>query len=266
MNKIRIKIMFLIGLIIFYAAACSWASIVLKLVVVNPSKTRNQKATLKAYLPKEVTPEDIIDKEDMKVDYDIAKSLYFVYKEVELAPGESAMRAVEIEDVWVISKTDINELIEQIKDLVDKLKSTTYGEIAGTLQTDVEKEAQEILKRQDEAIEVVPQIHIATYRENVKRLNNIKANLADLNEMALKLKLSKAAGEGTASGPSRVSVKATWKLILGVIIALGLLSFVFFIIWQRQAGLGNADGSEEKELKTETTPPPLKPEPPKEKT
>ncbi len=259
MNKVRIRILFLMGLIIFYVATCSWASIVLKTVVVNPSKTRTQKAMLKAYLPKEVTPEDIIDMEDMKIDYDITKSLYFVYKQVELAPGESAMRAVEIEDVWVISKTDVNELINQIKDLVDKLKNTTYGEIAGSLQINVEKDAQKILKKQDEAMDAVPQTHIAAYRENVKRLNNIKANLADLNEMALKLKLSKAAGEGVpASG--RISVKATWRLIFAVIVILALLSFVFFIIWHRQAGLGNVDESEEKELKTETTPPPASPE------
>jgi len=263
MNRMRCKILVLIGLIILYISSNSWASIVLKTMVVNPSKTRVQKATLKAYLPKEVTPEDVIDMGDLKIDYDISESLYFVYKEFELAPGESVVRAIEIEDIWMISSTDINKLIEQIKDLVEKLQDTIYIDVADELEKKVEAKARKILEKQEEAMDAVPQQHIAAYRENIKRLELLKEDLAELNEMALKVKLAKAAGEGSGGGPERVSVKATWKLILGVIIALGLLSFVFFIIWQRQAGLSNIEG-EEKELKTETTPPPPKPEPPKD--
>jgi len=265
MNKIKYKILSLIVVFILYIATSSWASIVLKSVVVNPSKTRTQKATLKAYLPKEVSPEDIIDMEDMKIDYDISESLYFVYKEVELAPGESAMRAVEIEDVWMISNTDINKLIEQVKDLVEKLQNTIYIDVADKLEEKVEAKAKEILEKQEEAMDAVPQQHIAAYRENVKRLESLKEDLAELNEMALKVKLAKAAGEGSGGGPGRVSVKATWKIILGVIIALGLLSFVFFIIWHRQAGLGNLDESEEKELKAKIPPPPKEQKKEKEK-
>jgi len=37
----------------------------------------------------------------------------------------------------------------------------------------------------------------------------------------------------------RIYIKATWKLIIAMIVALGILSFAFFIIWNRQAAIEN---------------------------
>jgi len=98
------------------------ANIVLKTVVVNPSQTKTQTALLKAYLPKEVKPEDIVELGDLKVDYDIEKSLYYVYKECELAPGESISRSIEIKDVWIISRTELEALTSRAKELVEALR------------------------------------------------------------------------------------------------------------------------------------------------
>ncbi len=71
-----IKILFLI----FFLFSCplSMANIILKVVAVNPSKEQNQKADVKAYLPKEIQPEHILDKEDLEISYDTQQGSYYV--------------------------------------------------------------------------------------------------------------------------------------------------------------------------------------------
>jgi hypothetical protein len=202
-------------------------SIILKSMVINPSKTKTQEAMLKAYLPKEAVPEDIVDLGDLKIDYDITKALYYVYKGFELAPGESASRSIEIKDIWVISGTELDSLTGRAKELAEALKKTAYFDTAITLQKDIEQKSSDILSKQEKAMDATPQTHIAVYRDNQKALDTIKNVLAELEKMKTRV----------VSGPppGRVSVRASWWLILGVIIALGLFSFIFFIIWQRQA-------------------------------
>jgi len=226
-------------------------SIILKATVVNPSKTKTQTAVLRAYLPKETNPDDIVDLGDMKIDYDITSGLYYVYKECELAPGESAMRSVEIKDVWVISAAEINALTGRAKEIVEKLKKTAYFDTAAILQKDIETKTGEIIRKQEKAAEALPQTHIAVYRDNVDTLNSIKTTLARLDDMLLKAKAT-SPEEGTRG---KVSVQASWWVILAVIITLGFLSFIFFIIWHRQATTGGAAEMKQEE-ETEEAPPP----------
>lgn len=204
------------------------ASIILKTMVVNPSKTKTQTAVFKAYLPKEVKPEDIVELGDLKIDYDIEKNLYYVYKEFELEPGESASRSIEIKDVWLISRAELEVLTGRARELVEALKKTAYFDTALTLQSDIEEKSSEVLDKQEKALDALPQTHIAVYRENVKTLDSIKQVLARLEKMFIESKIGAGARE-------KVSVKVTWWVILGVIIALGLLSLIFFVIWHRQA-------------------------------
>ena len=225
-------------------------SIILKATVVNPSKTKTQTAILRAYLPKETSPDDIVDLGDLKIDYDITRGLYYVYKECELAPGESVMRSVEIKDVWVISAAEINALTGRAKEIVEKLKKTAYFDTAAILQKDIESKTGEIIRKQEKAANSLPQTHIAVYRDNVDTLNSIKTTLARLDDMLLQAKVT-APKEGIRG---KVSVQASWWVIMAVIITLGFLSFVFFIIWHRQATGGT--GEEEQKEETEEMPPP----------
>ena len=204
------------------------ADIVLKTMVVNPSQTKTQTAVLKAYLPKEAKPEDVAELGDLKIDYDVEKGLYYVYKEFELAPGESANRSIEIKDVWIISKPELEALTGRAKELVEGLRKTAYFDTAVALQKNLEEVSNKVLNKQEQAMTAVPQTHIAVYRDNVKAFDSMKAMLAKLEKMLIESKI----GAGVTE---RVSVKATWWVILGVISALGLISFAFFIIWQRQA-------------------------------
>jgi len=250
----------LITLILLWTMDCglwtteSQASIVLKTVVVNPSQTKTQAALLKAYLPKEVKPEDIVELGDLKIDYDIEKNLYYVYKELELAPGESVSRSIELKDVWIISRAELEALTGRARELAEALRKTAYFDKAVVLQKDIEEKSKEVLNKQEKALDALPQTHIAVYRENTEMIGSMKTMLAKLEKMFIESKIT------TGATTEKVSVKATWWVILGVIIALGLISLAFFIIWHRQADIAvlkqKAAAEEEEVAKAKESPRP----------
>jgi hypothetical protein len=211
------------------------SSVVLRTVVVNPSRTQTQDAVLKAYLPEEVKPDDVLDMDDLAIDYDIEKQLYYVYKQFELAPGESVTRSVRIKNVWIISQTELESLAGKAKDLMEKLANTSYANAARSLWEHIIHNRDEILKRQAQAANEVPQTLIAAYRENVVKFNLIKGYLAKLDNMLLEERLSTPSPADAIRG--KISVEKSWAVILGVIASLGILSLIFFIVWHKQAGI-----------------------------
>ncbi len=236
MSRRRLIGLLITGIIFCLLAIEAQANIILKTVIVNPSKTKTQTALLKVYLPKEAANEDVVDLGDLEIDYDIEKGLYFVYQEYELKPGESINREIEIKDVWVIPEEDVGSLPTRAKELAERLRGTAYFDMAVTLQKDIESKAMDILERQKEAMTVPPQAHIGVYRKNIKILDLTNAKLTKLEKLAAELKITDITD---SPKDERIYIKATWKLIIAMIVALGILSFAFFIIWNRQAAIEN---------------------------
>jgi len=204
-------------------------SVILNVMVVNPSTTKTQKAILKAYLPKEAKPEDIIDLGDLEITYDIEKGLYYAFKEFELGPGEMVKRSVHIKDIWMIRESELQALLARAEEILKELKGTGYADAAAGIKQDMNSKNTDILAKQKEAMDALPEPHIAAYRRNLEALSAMKADLAELESMLSRAK--------PASGVAvkRIFVKASWWIILAVIGALLLLSFVFFFIWHKQA-------------------------------
>lgn len=225
------------GLWIDYAQA----GIVLKVVAVNPSQTKTQTTLLKAYLPREAKPKDVVELGDLETDYDVEKELYYVYKKFELVPGESVSRSVEIKDVWIISNTDLEALTTRTKELVKALRRTIYFDTAVVLQDELKEKSDKILRTQEQAMSALPQTHIAVYRDNVRIFNSMREILGKLENMLVETKI----GSGTTR---KISVESTWRVILGVVLALGFLSSVFFVIWHKQAGIAVLEQKEKTPL------------------
>jgi hypothetical protein len=225
---ISIFLVFFVYSFIWFDAA---AEVVMKVMTVNPSQEKAQEASLKAYLPKEITPNHVLNLGDLKISYDIEKDLYYVHKKLNLEPGESITKEIRLEDVWVISQDELDYIIEQIENLVQSLEGTSYANQAVAAKKRVEAIIDEIIEKQEEAKNASPDIHIAVYRKNHQRLNEIKEDILP----RLEKEYAKASSDGDGFSAKKFLVKTSWWIILGVISFLGIVSFILFIVWQKQA-------------------------------
>ena len=138
----------------------------------------------------------------------------------------------------------------QAEKLAERLKDTPYFDMAATLQKDIEDKASDILERQEKAKDSRPQTHIGAYRKNMKIMGKASNNLERLEQLVV--------DTGTSNGSNsskieKIEVKATWQLIVAMIVVLGVLSFVFFIIWSRQAAIESTKQKIESEEKKTST-------------
>lgn len=207
--------------IIFLSSLCglAQADIVLKVMGLNPSKEQVQTVTLKAYLPREVKPEDVLDKGDLEVVYDTQLGTYYVFGEYELQPKESIQREIQIKDVWSISQGELYSVNSEAKQTIALLEKTDLQDRAKFLKESIESKLKEIADRQSVA-SVNPQKRISEYRENTKLLDSVRADLSTLRSMLAQAK--------------PVSIKSVWLTFFVVVGFLGLLALSLYFIWHKQ--------------------------------
>lgn len=198
---------------------CAEASIVIRSLVVNPSSSQKRTVPFKSYLPKEVKPENIIDMGDLEAAYDPKEGTYYVFKDFVLEPKETVSIEIELEDVWKIAPEETASLREEAAQAAKILERTEYHDRASFLRNSIESKLNQIELTQKTA-NPNPGGYISDYRENIKLLESVKADLAAAKTLVAEAK--------------KIAPMMTWKLIIAVVVFLGLLGLVFFIIWQRQ--------------------------------
>lgn len=209
-------------------------SVKLRVVAVNPSEAKSQIVPIKIYLPKEVIPDDIIDMGELKVGYDSSKSLYYAFNDkVELAPLETKIFEVHLEDVWRIEDEEIKKIDTQTDRALKYLKDTEYYDKAKELVENIQLRMKEIeTKQSDESVS--REEHIGVYRTNLKVMENVKEDVQNLEKML----------QHAGAPPSIDFLKDTvfeekkdldritaWKLILGIIGVLGITGLGFYLHW-----------------------------------
>ncbi len=194
----------------------------MRLMALNPADSV-QTVTIKAYLPLEVKPEDVIYKDDLEVIYDTQQGSYYVYGEYQLKPKEVLEKEIELRDVWVIDASQIAVIRREAKEILEGFKKTNSIERATVLYDGIDKKLKEIEQMQAIA-SASPGYKISNYRNSLTLLNSAKADL-----LAAKTLLAEITPKGMA--------KLTWKIILFIIIFLGILGGGFFFVWQRQTKL-----------------------------
>ena len=216
----RVKRCIMVFLIFYFLmSSIAYANIILKLVAANPSKGQTQKVMLKAYLPKEAKPEDVIDKEDLDIAYDTQQGCYFVSHEYEIKPGQFIEKDVELKDIWTIPQTDIESLRQEMAKMKDLLKNTDYGERIEFLKTSIDNKLNQIVESQAN-VPTNPERHIFNYRDNLKMMDLVKQDMTLARSL-----LTQGTGLPAAT---------TWKLLFAIIAFLGLLGVSFYIIWNKQ--------------------------------
>jgi hypothetical protein len=208
------------------------ASITLKVMAVNPSSTLTQKVPVKAYLPKEVKPEDIIDKGDLDVAYDTQTGSYYVFGEYELKPQEVMEWEIEIKDIWIVSESEIESLRLEAERIKKLLENTKLAERIEFIYAGIERKLNEV-KENQKVPAASPAQHISNYRHNAQIVESVKKDLVLARSLLAQVRPSLGG--------------ATWKLIVFIVAFLGILGLSFYVIWQRQAKV-----SKEVVLKEET--------------
>jgi hypothetical protein len=217
-NKFRNYILITVFCLAILCTASADASIVLKAAAVNPSPDTEKEVELKIPLPKEVQPEDVISLGDLEIDFDDQLNVYYVHRKFTVPPMGSIVREVEINDIWVIPNEELISIQEEAERLWIICKNSEFASQANFLKNNIDSGVNQILQSQ-KGLPLTPQEHISDYRKNIDRLEEIKADLENLEQVASQVK--------------PISAKTIWQLILFVLGFLGIVAVVFIFIWRR---------------------------------
>ncbi len=225
-----------------------WGSVIIKFIIVNPSDSTDQKIPFKAYLPKEVKQEYIMDLGGMALNYDATTEQYYVSADLALKAGESVTRAVEIKDIWIISQEETDSLRKQAEELSAGLINTSdsYNAQSITLKTDINTRLDKIVRKQKDS-NATPQDHILAYRENQEELRAVNENIKGLKDMIL----NSGTGSSFLASIGGIQAFATWGVVLALIFGMGALGFFYYALWKRKV-LASSGGKKEKAVELPT--------------
>lgn len=172
---------------IFFAFLCSVQpafaddSVKIKILAVNPSTTKPLKTIVTQYLPPEVGPDDVLDKEGLEIKYDTEKRAYAVLKSVELKPQETITIEVKVRNVWVITPEQIEEVKVQLKQSSGALSKTKFAKTGQLLYEKASESLAQIEENQTKSLGIMQRIEL--YRSNMRQLDDLKLNALSLEAM-----------------------------------------------------------------------------------
>jgi hypothetical protein len=147
-----------------------------------------QKVPIRADLPPHIRTNDIINLDGLDLGYDFKNDIYYVYKDMDLAPNDPKMFNVEMTDIWVISKNDTDELRRHSADLAGKLKGGKDYATAEGLRQEVDNGLTQIDSSQAASAVAAgaPTVeHLKAYERDLKALTKVKRDVRRLENMVL---------------------------------------------------------------------------------
>lgn len=217
------KCIFMI-LVLSMITTMSYAGVVVKIVGVNPSKTQSKKAILKSYMPEEILPEHVESLGELQLLYDDQKKLYYVYGEVELKPGETVEKEIELMDIWHIKEEELARKYADMQKIMSVLQRSEFGDKVAYLQGSIESKLKVIEDNQKTQAEN-PQKHIFTYRMNLELMTQVDQELDVARNLMLSVK--------------RIPTVKIWKLIILVIVLLGVFAAGLYFVWFKKIELSD---------------------------
>lgn len=221
--------------------------------------------------------EEIIKQGGLAIGYDNLKNLYYVYypdpEGIELKSGEFRKFRVRIKDIWNIDDSNLEEKRTEAYTLLKEL-DTRPADIRERgkyiVLSGIEPMIELVKAQQKKSLDMTPQEHIFIYRDNLEKIKAIDLHLESLRRLVVPPAgtLTGTVGiggtgeggkekEGAEKGGLMAGITpgSAWKFILIIVSFLGILSIIFFLIWQAQ--LKKARVSPElKFTESELTPPP----------
>ena len=218
--------------------------------VENPSKSERKTLSPKHYLPKEVKEEHFIDTQGFDVRYDVSRSQCYLTKEESFLPAEVKKYNFTVTDIWYIAQPHLEDLKDRTKKAYKLLKETKYATSARYLVQSIKENIERIEYSQEQEKDIDQ--HISTYRKNIERFetakkdvealeNLLKALRENLERSRLKNVLQKIrtfkniASIAAAIFNKKPKLNTAWKIIIGVVSFVGLLTFLHFVVWGKRS-------------------------------
>ncbi|MFH1767791.1 MAG: hypothetical protein ABH858_01340 [Candidatus Omnitrophota bacterium] len=209
------------------------------------------KVPLRYYLPKEVTPEEVIDKGRFDIKYDYQKEQFYLTAEESFKPKELKQFSIKLKNIWYFPEEIIERYGVEADKLNDKISETDFAAIGEILINEINRHKEAILSSQAKALSVEESIHV--YSINKDRVAAIKDSLDKLRQLLVKKDESKAQAQPKEEAFERRNVikdvkflqqltelsknffqlkgRTVWQIIfLLVIFVIGLTTF-FYGVW-----------------------------------
>ena len=198
------------------------------------------------FLPKEVKPENVIEREGFDIRYDESQQRSFLFKEEELQAKEKKRYSIGIEDIWLVPQVKLDYLKNRSDKAYDALKDTKYKQIAQFLYDRIIENLQIITDSQKEERDI--QQHIGAFRVNQKVFENTHRDVEELERiLALyREELEKTKVENVLqkvrvlNGVHKLSEmifnkkpspNSTWGIIWLVVLFVGGYTLLHFVVW-----------------------------------
>ena len=241
----------------------------------NPS-SEPKTMTVRSALPKGITAEDILEKQDFTVLFDQSQKVYVLEKEDQFAARETKKYIITIRDIWRIPEEEIAFSREQTQTLLGLFKGTSfekYAEEQGRVILDTLSGISKLQAELDSSLALEDRMR--AFVLNTQQMNVVKAKLRNLQQLVQEIpikkdeqkllemikhfvkKLAETKNVVLMAMGIRPDSPMVWWIIFGIIIFLGVLSAVFYLVWikklQENKWVAKGTG---KTPKIEPSPPP----------
>ena len=204
-------------------------SVIFKTLITNPSQSISQSVPLSFELPREASSKDVIKIDTgLKVVYNPQQDAYDVVGTYLLAPGETRIVSVEVQDIWKFSPVELDSITKQADELFAPLKGTSNFAQGATLKADITASLDHIRLLTDNA--TTPEERILAYREGLIDLNKAKSDVSNLKILVN----STGAASNLQGFIGGVQVVGTWGLIIVLIGGFVFLSIYFGFLMRKK--------------------------------
>ncbi|MBF0253560.1 MAG: hypothetical protein HQL11_00300 [Candidatus Omnitrophica bacterium] len=219
----RVWVLAVLAMLAFPMAgkAAEDATIVIKVLAINPSAETEMEVPIKTYLPAEVRPEHVLNTEEFELEFDESRGAFFVQKKVKLQPKESQVLRVVIRDVWRIPDEELNKLEKRTAAALAALEDPAFRKAATPLEGNIRQDLA-LIRIKSSAAGRSPKERIDDFRDSSAVLESLRTKVKNLEDFVSESNLS------YTQTPRSANPAWTPLLILGVIAFLGILSVVCF--------------------------------------
>jgi phage shock protein A len=212
----------------------------------NPPTESKRMIEEKYFLPLEVKPEYIVNREDFDIKFDEEKRKPYLFKEEEFESGQKRRYEIGIRDVWHVEEKDMEYLNQRSVYANNFLKESRFEKTAQYLFDRCQIKLNSIIESQKVQREILE--HISTYRQNVSLFEGARQDVEDLEKLVAIFRdelektkvrnvLQKVRSLKNVSDVSdslfktKPKMNKTWEMVGWVVLFVGIYTIIHFGIW-----------------------------------